>query len=227
MKFKKSYGQNFLRDKKYVDKIVDCLFLDKEVVVEIGPGSGQVTRCIIDKAAKLYCIEKDLSLIKLLKQRFESERVSIINQDILDFDIAVYLRSDEELRSYQEDQLKEILKTVIYGAFLLTHSGLPLEEKNKITNIFKKVFDYEHIAFDVGYTTLIGIRRKRNLISMDIRAIGENIPGRKGKKIGTVDISMFYPAGRVQYPDVFEDQLEKFCKKNIVYNKQCYSQINS
>jgi len=85
MRFKKSYGQNFLRDKKYISKIVKALPIEDEVVVEIGPGSGVVTRCLVDKVKHLYAIEKDVSLIGLLNERFASSKVDIINQDILEF----------------------------------------------------------------------------------------------------------------------------------------------
>ena len=88
MKFKKSLGQHFLRDKRFVRKILKNLHFDGETVLEIGAGSGVMTRRIINRKVKrLYCLEKDLSLIPILKERFLSERVEIINEDILGFNI--------------------------------------------------------------------------------------------------------------------------------------------
>ncbi len=89
MKFKKSLGQHFLRDKRFVYKIVNCLSVTDKIVIEIGAGSGGVTHYIINRRPKeLYCLEKDPSLIPLLKKRFTSDFVKIINEDILDFDIS-------------------------------------------------------------------------------------------------------------------------------------------
>lgn len=88
MRFKKSFGQVFLRDRRYIHKIVKSLSLDNDIVVEVGPGSGQITRYLIEKARHLYCIEKDALLIGLLKERFSSDSVTILNEDILQFDLS-------------------------------------------------------------------------------------------------------------------------------------------
>lgn len=88
MKFKKSFSQVFLRDKKYIEKILNCLGQDCPVMVEIGPGSGVITHQLIKTCGRLYCIEKDAALARLLQGRFASETVTIINSDILEFDIS-------------------------------------------------------------------------------------------------------------------------------------------
>lgn len=89
MKFKKSYGQVFLRDKKYLYKISRLISLSGKDVLEIGPGSGQLTRIILkQKPNYLICIEKDGGLIPLLKDRFETENVKIINEDILNYNFS-------------------------------------------------------------------------------------------------------------------------------------------
>lgn len=88
MRFKKSFGQNFLRDRHFVRKIVSSIELDDSTIIEIGPGSGQITRYLASKAKKLYCIEKDINLIGLLEKRFASDSVKFINSDILTFDLS-------------------------------------------------------------------------------------------------------------------------------------------
>ena len=55
--------------------------------MEIGPGAGQITRYILARAKKLYCIEKDRNLAALCRERFQSPSVRIINQDILKVDL--------------------------------------------------------------------------------------------------------------------------------------------
>lgn len=89
MKFKKSYGQNFLRDNNYLARIAALIDVCGKVTVEIGPGSGQLTRQLIAKSPQhLYCVEKDGSLITLLSQRFASPQTTIIQGDILKFDLS-------------------------------------------------------------------------------------------------------------------------------------------
>ncbi len=52
--FKKSLGQNFLTDKNILNKIVDVSNIkDNSLVIEIGPGSGNLTREIAKKANKI------------------------------------------------------------------------------------------------------------------------------------------------------------------------------
>ena len=88
MRFKKSFGQNFLRDERFIRKVVSSMELNNDIIIEIGPGSGQITRYLMPKAKKLYCVEKDTSLINILKKRFVSDSVEFINGDILTFDLS-------------------------------------------------------------------------------------------------------------------------------------------
>ena len=88
MRFKKSFGQNFLRDKRFVNRVISSMELNGDIVIEIGPGSGQITRHLAHKARKLYCVEKDTNLISLLKERFASDSTRFINSDILTFDLS-------------------------------------------------------------------------------------------------------------------------------------------
>ena len=81
---KKSLGQNFLIDTNILDKIVESADLSKEdIVLEIGPGSGNLTEKILSKKPKkIYVVEKDKSLTDLLKAKF-GKKIHIINEDIL------------------------------------------------------------------------------------------------------------------------------------------------
>ena len=88
MRFKKSFGQNFLRDKHFVHRVISSMELNDDIVIEIGPGSGQITRHLVSKAKKLYCVEKDTNLISLLEERFASNSTQFINSDILAFDLS-------------------------------------------------------------------------------------------------------------------------------------------
>jgi len=83
IKAKKSLGQNFLIDREVLEKIVSTTDITNKEVLEIGPGSGNLTTYILkQKPKKLYVVEKDDDLTILLKEKFDNE-IEIINDDIL------------------------------------------------------------------------------------------------------------------------------------------------
>tara|TARA_B100001248_G_scaffold68660_1_gene48480 strand:+ start:12518 stop:13300 length:783 start_codon:yes stop_codon:yes gene_type:complete len=86
MKFsKKSLGQNFLKDKNIIKKIVNLTEINDKNVVEIGPGYGALTDEILKKNPKsLYLIEKDNNLVNNLKLKYnENSSIKIVNDDVL------------------------------------------------------------------------------------------------------------------------------------------------
>ena len=93
---KKSLGQNFLIDKNIIEKICIAGNLNfNDNVLEIGPGTGNLTEFILQKKPnKFYIIEKDIRLIKYLNERFD-KKITIINEDILKYDLQ--LLSDKNL----------------------------------------------------------------------------------------------------------------------------------
>jgi len=83
IKAKKSLGQNFLIDREVLEKIVSITDIANKEVLEIGPGSGNLTTYILkQKPMKLYVVEKDDELAILLKEKFDT-KIEIINDDIL------------------------------------------------------------------------------------------------------------------------------------------------
>jgi 16S rRNA (adenine1518-N6/adenine1519-N6)-dimethyltransferase len=83
IKAKKSLGQNFLIDRDVLETIVSITNITNKDVLEIGPGSGNLTTYILKKKPKkLYVVEKDDDLAILLKEKFDTE-IEIINDDIL------------------------------------------------------------------------------------------------------------------------------------------------
>ena len=86
IKAKKSLGQNFLIDKYILEKIVDSANIKNKTVIEIGPGTGNLTSQIIKKKPKkIIVIEKDNELATNLKNKFNNQ-LTIINDDILKVD---------------------------------------------------------------------------------------------------------------------------------------------
>ncbi len=84
MRPKKSLGQNFLNDKNILTKIIDCGKINKnDIILEIGPGTGNLTEKIVEKKPKhIIVVEKDKELSKILKDKFGNQ-IEIINKDIL------------------------------------------------------------------------------------------------------------------------------------------------
>ena len=85
MKPKKSLGQNFLSDTNLLSKIVDKADINEnDTILEIGPGTGNLTSEIIKKnPKKLIVVEKDNNLSKLLYKKL-GNKIIIINKDILE-----------------------------------------------------------------------------------------------------------------------------------------------
>ena len=86
IKAKKSLGQNFLIDKNIIEKIVNLVDIEKKEILEIGPGTGNLTSALIKKnPKKIYVIEKDNSLASILENEYAGQ-INVINKDILDYD---------------------------------------------------------------------------------------------------------------------------------------------
>ncbi len=88
IKAKKSLGQNFLIDKNIIKSIVNVGGVKKNnVILEVGPGTGNLTEYILKKKPKkIFVIEKDSNLVNLLNGKF-SDKINILNRDILKFDL--------------------------------------------------------------------------------------------------------------------------------------------
>ena len=86
IKAKKSLGQNFLIDKNILEKVVNVAEIQNKNILEIGPGTGNLTSYILKKnPKKLFVIEKDNDLAIKLKSVF-NDKLTVINKDILKID---------------------------------------------------------------------------------------------------------------------------------------------
>lgn len=93
---KKYWGQNFLMDKEVLADIVKTADLKKsDVVLEIGPGFGVLTKELAKKTSKVIAVEKDERLIKMLKRGLKGfKNVEIIHGDILKINIKNVIASE-------------------------------------------------------------------------------------------------------------------------------------
>jgi len=89
---KKRLGQNFLIDKRSLEKIVSYAEISpNDTVLEVGSGLGALTQLLQDKAKRVIAVEKDPELVSLLYRRFhDNPKVEVVNADILRIDPPKY-----------------------------------------------------------------------------------------------------------------------------------------
>jgi 16S rRNA (adenine1518-N6/adenine1519-N6)-dimethyltransferase len=122
----KRLGQNFLIDKNVLRKIVKAAELSRDdVVLEVGPGIGNLTIELAKRAKKVIAVEKDKRMVEILKGRLKEEKienVEIVNEDILKF-----LPSFEPGGSY-----KVVANIPYYLTSRLIRNLLEIERKPKL-----------------------------------------------------------------------------------------------
>ncbi len=86
---RKRFGQHFLADENVLERIVNAFHpVDDQRVLEIGPGTGALTERLLARIRHLTAVELDRDLAAELAGKYDSDRLTIIRQDILNFDIA-------------------------------------------------------------------------------------------------------------------------------------------
>ena len=87
MKAKKYYGQNFLKNEEIIKNITDLVKpTENDLIIEIGPGRGALTKYLTQKTCDLVCIEIDTDL-KVYLDKYQSKKCKIIYEDILNVDL--------------------------------------------------------------------------------------------------------------------------------------------
>ena len=126
----KSYGQNFLINEEVIHKIIDQTQITKnDLVIEIGPGLGNLTSKLLEFAGKVVAIELDPKMIKILNDRFSLyNNFEIINEDILKVNIADVIAQN---LSYKNFKVVANLPYYITTPIIMKL----LEEKSNLTSI--------------------------------------------------------------------------------------------
>ena len=99
VKANKSLGQNFLINEEVVNTIVDSSNINKkDLVIEIGPGLGTLTKYLLERACKVICIELDNKMVEILEERFKLySNFSILNQDVLKVDLKTLIQQAKDV----------------------------------------------------------------------------------------------------------------------------------
>jgi 16S rRNA (adenine1518-N6/adenine1519-N6)-dimethyltransferase len=89
MRAKKRLGQNWLVDRRYAERIVDAVApAPSDLVVEIGPGPGALTDLIVPRAGHTLAVELDPRMREPLEARHSSDRLTVVEADVLDLDLS-------------------------------------------------------------------------------------------------------------------------------------------
>lgn len=98
IKANKSLGQNFLIDDKVVEGIINGSDVNKDdLVIEIGPGLGTLTKYLLEKAKKVICVELDNKMINILEDRFKLyDNFELLHNDILKVDLNSIIKKEKE-----------------------------------------------------------------------------------------------------------------------------------
>ena len=156
IKAKKSLGQNFLTDKLVLDQIVNSAKIKGKTILEVGPGTGNLTTYILEnKPKKMIVVEKDIKLTKKINDNFK-DKLTVINEDILK--INENLLSDEKVTVF--GNLPYNISSQILVKFLRL-KNTPLKFKNIIfmfqKELGKKIsgkyltFNYSRISILTKY----------------------------------------------------------------------------
>ena len=96
---RKSWGQNFLINDKVAQKIISFCDLNiNDVILEIGPGLGSLTRYLVETSEKVIAVEIDKKISAYLKQEFIARgNIDIVCRDILKFDLKGYLNKNKKI----------------------------------------------------------------------------------------------------------------------------------
>ncbi len=180
MKAKKSLGQNFLTSQSAVSKIVDTADpRGDDIILEIGPGKGVLTKKLLFFAGKVVAVEKDDNLFEFLKEKFKKEieanKLDLIHGDILDFDPNIF--------SFYKDLNHKLVANIPYnitGAILKKFLSAETQPELMVLMVQKEVAE-----------RIVAKDKKESILSLSVKIYGEP------KYIQTVKAGSFSPAPKV------------------------------
>lgn len=112
---KRSLGQNFLINPGVLNKIVEVAEISKEdLVLEVGPGTGNLTEKIAERAGKVVTVEKDGRLIKPLKEKFKDSNVEVVEGNVLKIDVRTLLDNNIPLSKASGNIKYKIVANIPY-----------------------------------------------------------------------------------------------------------------
>ena len=172
-------GQHFLKNKSIIQTIVRDVE-EGNVVFEIGPGRGALTKELLKKGAKVVAIEKDEALVEYLLEKFKDENIEVIQNDIRDYEI----------------EIKEKYKVIANIPYYITGQIIKqvLTSKNKPTDIILLI--QKEVAERI-------VSEKESLLSLSVKFFGDV------KYIKTVNKRFFSPPPKVDSAVIHITNIQK------------------
>lgn len=156
-KHKKSLGQNFLKDEKILNDIVNAVDLTKkDLVIEIGPGHGALTRKLKEKEVNLICFEID-ERTKPYLEKLQNEKTKIIFQDFLTVDLNKIIKNIKYEKLYIIANIPYYITTPIIKKIIdenINLESMVLMVQNEVANRFSALpntKDYGSITVFLNY----------------------------------------------------------------------------
>ena len=188
---KKSLGQNFLLNQKLIKDIVELGKINKEsIVIEIGPGTGNLTKEILKKKPKkFFAVEKDQNLYLKLKDKFKSD-IELINQDVLEVNWNTFTNT----------------RCIVFGNLPYNISAKLLVNLVRLNNL-KKIFNKFILMF------------QKELADRIVAEVNSSKYGRltiltnwkmKAKKIIDISPENFYPKPKVKSSLIYFEPKDNF-----------------
>ncbi len=196
---KKSLGQNFLKSKSALQKIIEAgSVMPNDFVLEIGPGKGALTEFLLAAGAKVYAIEADNELVSFLNEKFVDEiksgQLNLVKGDILEFNV-------DSATEFPNKKYKLIANIPYYITGEIIRKFL--ETKNqpeKIVLLVQKEVADRIVARD----------EKESLLSISVKVYSTP------KFIETVKAGSFVPAPNVDSAIILFDSISK---NTLIENK--------
>lgn len=192
---KKSLGQNFLKSRTVLDKLIIAGELSEgDTVLEVGPGKGALTELLLGKAGKVIAVETDYALFEFLKGKFAEElsagRLMLIRGDILHYDISKHASSTTGATPRQglgvgEYKVVANIPYNITGAILKKFLTADNQPELMILMVQKEV------AERIMGNPRQGEVRKESILSLSVKAYGTP------ERIAKVPASFFSPRPKV------------------------------
>ena len=143
IKANKSLGQNFLINNEVVENIINSSEISEEdMVIEIGPGLGTLTKYLLEKSGKVLCIELDNKMIKILQDRFNMyDNFELINADVLKVDLNTIISENKKSGKIKNVKIVANLPYYITTPIIMKLLEEKLDIKSITVMIQKEVAD--------------------------------------------------------------------------------------
>ncbi|MFM8232776.1 MAG: 16S rRNA (adenine(1518)-N(6)/adenine(1519)-N(6))-dimethyltransferase RsmA [Candidatus Methylopumilus sp.] len=93
---KKKFGQNFLKDAAIIHGIIQSINpLPSDLLIEIGPGLGALTKPLLEKTNRLLAIELDRDIVGWIENEYLKKNITVFNEDVLNFNFNQF---DQKIR---------------------------------------------------------------------------------------------------------------------------------